>query len=411
MAKRPASSSRKAAKPSGSKPIGGKPNGSKPAPIDLAALRVQIDSIDQRLIKLLAERSELVVGIGKAKQAAGIPIYAPHREAAVLERVLKLNAEAGGLLKQRTIEGIWREIMSGSIELERPVRIGYLGPMGSFSHMAAVRHFGSSVSFEDLHDIAGVFTEVGRGHVDYGLVPIENAAIGGISETLDELAKLGEGVRSRGPTAGKTAVTVCAEVQLGVHHALMANCEPRQVTEVHSKPEVFSQCRVWLATQYPKATLVPAASSSAAVRMVAEKSAGGQRCTLAAIGSKLAAELYDVNILFDRIEDNPGNVTRFFVIGKHPSQRSGRDKTSVMFATNHQPGALARVLGDFQKQRVNLTHIDKRPSGRKNFSYTFFLDAEGHQSDPGVAKAIAAAAKHCRELVVLGSYPASQRVL
>ena len=381
--------------------------------LDLSKFRHAIDAIDQRLIRLLRERSELVVGVGKAKQAQNIPIYAPHREAEVLERVLRLNQAAGGLLAERTIEGIWREIMSGSIQLERPVRIGYLGPMGSFSHMAAVKHFGSSVSFENLHEIAGVFTEVKRGHVDYGLVPIENSAIGGIGETLDQLVQLSETARGKGQAADRLPVHICAEVQMAVHHTMMANCEPAKVTRIFSKPEVLSQCRVWLAHQYPKAELIPAASSSRAVQMVAEESEKMPpgTCASAAIGSKLASELYGVSVLFDRIEDNPGNVTRFFVIGRHTVQPSGKDKTTVMFTTLNKPGALARVLSDFERAGVNLTHIDKRPSGRKNFSYTFFIDAEGHMTEKPVAHAIAKSQVHCKELVVLGSFPASQRIL
>lgn len=394
-----------------------KPGQPAAAPADLSRLRHAIDAIDQRLIRLLHERSELVVQIGKAKQTSGVPIYAPHREAEVLDRVLKLNAASGGLLAERTIEGIWREIMSGSIQLERPLRIGFLGPPGSFSHAAAVGHFGSSVSFENLHEIAGVFTELKRGHVDYGLVPIENSVIGGIGETLDQLVALSEPARGKGHARDRLPVRICAEVQLAVHHTLMANCEPARVTRILSKPEIFSQCRTWLAQQYPKAELVPAPSSSRAVQMVGEESVrlaadkSGGPCTWAAIGSALAGTLYGVNALFDRIEDNPGNVTRFFVLGHHAAQRSGRDKTSVMFTTLNKPGALARVLSDFEHAGVNLTHIDKRPSGLKNFSYTFFIDAEGHETDTGVVSAIKRASEHCKELVVLGSFPASQRIL
>ncbi|MGD9689091.1 MAG: prephenate dehydratase [Phycisphaerales bacterium] len=368
---------------------------------DLDALRVGIDRLDRRIIKLLNDRSKLVVQVGKYKQARGIPIYAPHREAEVLAKVLQLNQ---GPLPARAIEGIYRELMSGSFALEQPLKIGYLGPPGSFSHVAATRHFGSSVSFEDLHEIAGVFTEVQRGHVDYGLVPIENSIHGGVTETLDALI------------ASAEKVHVYAEVQLEVHHALMANCSPKSIERICSKPEVFSQCRTWLATQYPRAELVPVASSSRAVQMVAEESlkvrgSSKEGPPIAAIGNALAGELYDVNILFPKIEDNPHNITRFFVISRQQAQRSGQDKTSIMFATLNKPGALVSVLNVFHRAGVNLTHIDKRPSGRTNWSYSFFIDAEGHESDPALAGAIARARKHCRELHVLGSYPRSRRIL
>jgi len=384
-------------------------------PSVLAALRTKIDAIDQRLIHLLHDRSALVVAVGKAKQYTGTPIYAPHREAEVLERVLRLNTESGGLLAERAIEGIWREIMSGSIQLERPMRIGYLGPKGSFSHMASIKHFGSSASFEDLHAIEGVFSEVARGHCDYGLVPIENSMIGGIAETLDQLILLSEPARGKGHAGKGLAVRICAEVQLEISHAFAAACAPSEVKRIYSKPEVFAQCRVWLATQYPKAELIPTASSSRAMQMVAEMAAAakasGAVCDGAAVGSVLAAELYGLSVLFDRIADSAENITRFFVLGRHAVARCGRDKTAIMFSTLNKPGALVRVLGDFEAQGVNLTHIEKRPSGRKNFSYTFFVDAEGHATDEPVANAIAAAAEHCKELVVLGSFPASRRVL
>lgn len=366
-----------------------------PSTLPLSDLRTRIDSLDRKLIDVINERARLVVEVGKHKLRHGIPIYAPHREAQVLKRVLSHNA---GPLPARTVEAIYREIMSGSFALEKPLAIGYLGPAGSYSHLAAVRHFGSSVSFENLHEVKGVFTEVARGHVDYGLVPVENSIHGGVTETLDSFMK----------NQGK--VTVCAEVQLEVHHALLANCAPRNVKKIYSKPEVFSQCRAWLATQYPRAELIATASSSKAVQQVAQARGAESRCA-AAIGSTLAAQLYDVNILFEAIEDEPNNLTRFAVISKHAAQRSGDDKTSILFSTLNKPGALARVLMDFHSAGVNLTHIDKRPSGRTNWSYTFFIDAEGHATDEPVAKALAAAKKHCKELHVLGSYPRSRRIL
>ncbi len=365
--------------------------------MDLGVLRVRIDALDRRIIDLLNQRSKHVVKVGKYKQAHGIPIYAPHREAQVLGRVLGLNK---GPLPERTIEAIYRELMSGSFALEQPLKIGYLGPAGSFSHVAAVRQFGSSVAFENLHEIAGVFTEVVRGHVDYGLVPIENSIHGGITETLDAFVQHG------------SKVHVYAEVQLAIHHALMANCPPSRVKRIFSKPEVFSQCRTWLATQYPKAELVPAASSSRAVQMVAEQGERkGADGSSAAIGNALAGKLYDVNILFPRIEDNPNNLTRFYVISRQQAQPSGDDKTSMMFTTLNKPGALVSVLTVFQRARINLTHIDKRPGGRNNWQYTFFIDAQGHHADPRMARAIGAARRHCKELVVLGSYPRSKRAL
>lgn len=368
---------------------------------DLSELRVKIDSADEKLIELLNKRARLVVEVGKIKRELGIPIYAPHREAEVLSKVQALNQ---GPLPPRTIEGVYRELMSGSFRLELPIRIGYLGPAGSYSHLAAVKHFGTSVDFEDLRAIEGVFTEVARGHVDYGLVPIENSIGGGIAETLSAFQDF------------HSDVNIYAEVQIEVHHTLMANCPPSKVKQIFSKPEVFQQCRTWLATQYPQAELIAEASSSRAAIRAAE---AGPDEGIAAIGSLLAAEIYGVSVLFENIEDQSNNITRFFVISKQkalpgPKGQDGRatgDKTSIMFTTEDAPGALVNVLSVFQRAGINLSHIDKRPSGRTNWSYSFFIDAGGHIDDPWFASAVAQAKGLCRELHVLGSYPKSRRIL
>ncbi len=363
---------------------------------DLEALRLRIDDLDGKLIELLNERAGLVVDVGKLKRGTGVPIYAPHREAAVLKKVLERNL---GPLPPRTIEAIWREMMSGSFALEQPLRIGFLGPLGSYSHQAAVKHFGASVSFEDVHTVAGVFNEVVRGHCDYGLTPIENTIGGGIVESLDAFRDL----------AGK--VNIYAEALLAVHHSLLANCEPREVRRIHSKPEVFAQCRDFLATQYPQAELIGAASSSRAVQTAKAEELLEPGRGAAALGSALAGQLYGVNVLFENIEDDPSNVTRFFILSNQAAKRSGNDKTSIMFNTEDKPGALVEVLKVFDAAKINLTHIDKRPSRRENWSYTFFIDCEGHRDDEPVARAIAEASSHCMELHVLGSYPMAERVL
>lgn len=374
--------------------------GTEARPDGLDELRKRIDRVDRRLVGLLNERAELVTEVGKVKRGTGSPIYAPHRENQVLDRVLGASM---GPLPPRTIEAVYRELMSGSFALEQPLRIGYLGPQGSYSHAAATMHFGSSVEFDDLHEIGGVFTEVRREHVDYGLVPIENSTGGGVVETLDAFQEVGD------------EVSIYAEVQLDVHHALLANCLPAKVRRIHSKPEVFSQCRKWLATQYPRAELIPAASSSRAVMTAAEEyrvaDSIGAEAMSAAIGSSLAGEIYGLKVLFAKIEDNPNNITRFFVISRQRAERTGDDKTSIMFTTVNKPGALVDVLGVFRDGGVNLTHIDKRPSGRTNWTYTFFLDAQGHREDRRVAAALDEVEGHCKDLTVLGSYPRSKRIL
>lgn len=372
---------------------------------DMAGLRRQIDRLDARLVEMLNERATVAVKIGKLKSA--MPdgqrrIYASDREAMLLDRLLKLNR---GPLPGRAIEAIYREIMSGSIALEQPVRIGFLGPAGSHSHDAAVRHFGSSVDFvfEDVHTIAGVFTEVARGHIHYGLVPIENSTQGGIVDTLDAFLEY----------AG--SVTIYAEVQIAIHHAMLAACDPKLVRRIHSKPDVFQQCKRWLGEQMSGRELVDAPSSSRAVVTAVEENAKLRSMnmpeTSAAIGNRLAGDLYGLEVIFEKIEDNPNNITRFLVIGREHAGPTGDDKTSVMFTTEDRPGALVEVLGVFHAAGINLSHIDKRPSGQETWSYTFFVDAAGHQSEPLVQMALARIRAHCKEMRVLGSYPRSKRTL
>lgn len=371
--------------------------GARPAEGEaLDTLRQRIDDIDHRLVALLNERARVVVEIGQLKRGTGVPIYAPHREAEVLRRALAANQ---GPLPARTIEGVYRELMSGSFALERPLRIGYLGPPGTFSHAAATAHFGSSVEFADLPDIAGVFHEVRRGHIDYGVVPIENSTGGGIVEALDAFLDMnGE-------------VTIYAEILIGIHHNLLGSCAPGEVRRIHSKPEIFTQCRRWLSTQYPNATRVPAPSSSRAVQSAAEEMAQDPSAGAAAIGSELAGQLYGLSILFAGVEDNPNNITRFLVIARESAQPSGDDKTSMMFRTGDTPGALVQVLSVFDRAEINLTHIDKRPSGRTNWEYIFFIDASGHRDDANMRYAIREATAHCQDLTVLGSYPRASRLL
>lgn len=398
---------KKPAKKTGKKPASTKPaqtgsgaSESAQASKDLAGFRTKIDRLDRKLVDLLNERAKLVVGVGELKRGSDTPIYAPHREAQVLEKALGRNE---GPLPDRTIEGVYRELMSGSFALERPLRIGYLGPAGSYSHQASVKQFGSSVDYEDLQLIEGVFTEVRRGHVNYGLVPIENSIGGGITETLDALAV----------NAGH--VHVYAEAQIAICHMLLTDCAPHDVRRIHSKPEVFAQCRNWLTTQYPNAALIPDASTSQSVKTAIKENQLaaeiGAQPGSAAIASELAGELYGLPVLFRNIADNPDNITRFYIISKEKALASGDDKTSIMFATEDKSGALVEVLQAFQNEGVNLSHIDKRPSGRENWSYAFYIDALGHRDDAAMVRAIKNAKTHCKELHVLGSYPRSKRIL
>lgn len=354
----------------------------------LAALRAKIDAYDEQLVELLNARARVVVDVGRIKQASGEPIYAPDREKAVLEKVRSLNK---GPLPDRCLEAVYRELMSGSFALEKPLRIGYLGPAGSFSHAASISKFGSSVEYVPLADIPGVFEEVVRGHIDYGLAPVENSLHGGVIDTLDAFLH----------SSGR----ICAEVLVNVHHNLLASQPWEQIKTIYSKPEVFAQCRHWLSTSAKDRDVQPAPSTSRAAEMAS------QQPGVAAIGSLLAGELYGLQPLFENIEDNPDNITRFFVIGREGARRSGDDKTAIMFTTAHKPGALAEVLDVFKENGINLTDIEKRPSKKVNWEYYFFIDTQGHIDDPAMQKAIAEARHHCLQLTVLGSYPRATDLL
>jgi len=366
------------------------PDPAKPLPDNAALeeLRRKIDVLDDQIVPLLNARAQIVVEIGKLKQQSGVPIYAPDREKAVLEKVRRINK---GPLADRCLEAVYREVMSGSFALEKPLRIGFLGPEGTFSHAAAVRKFGSSVEYLPMADIQSVFEEVVRGHIDYGLVPVENSIGGGVVDTLDAFLH--------------SSAKICAEVLITIHHNLLAKELWDQVKTIYSKPEVFSQCRNWLSATAKGRDIQPAPSTSKAAEIAAKEPGA------AAIGSTIAGEKYGLHVLFENIEDNPDNVTRFFVIGREPARRSGQDKTAIMFTTAHKPGALAEVLDVFKESGINLTDIEKRPSKKVNWEYYFFIDAQGHSDDPAMKAAIEGAKHHCLQLTVLGSYPRATEVL
>ncbi len=364
------------------------PDPSITIPADLEVLRHRIDEVDRRLIEAISDRARIVEEVGRAKRANGVPIYAPHREKAVIERVLGLNP---GPLSGRTIEAVYRELMSGSFSLELPLRVGYLGPEGSFSHVAAVRHFGSSVEHTDLHEIEHVFEEVAGGRCHYGLVPYENSIGGGVIDTQDAFQQF--------------EVTIYAETLIDVAQNLLSNCPRTEIKRIYSKPQIFSQCRHWVLKEFPGIELVASASSAAAVKQAAGEDHA------AAIGSLLAGEIYGVKPLFESIQDKANNITRFLILARESAEPTGDDKTTISFVTSNKPGALVDVLCVFRDAQINLTHIDKRPSGRSNWEYTFFVDCEAHRDDEAMQAAVVEAGTHCVSLKVLGSYPRAQRIL
>ncbi len=355
-----------------------------PRPASIASLRVKIDKIDRDIVSLVNDRARLAHDIGKVKDLNGQPTYDPAREDEVLARVVELSK---GPLDNACLRAIFREVISGSRALERAMRVAYLGPAYSYSHLAALHRFGQSVDLVPVGTITAVFEEVKRGHAHFGMVPIENSTDGRIADTLDMFTRL--------------SVKICGEVQLRIHHHLLGKCARGDVQEIYSKPQALSQCRNWLSKHVPLARTVEVTSTSTAAQLAQDKPGA------AAIASAQAGAHYGLNVLAEKIEDNQANVTRFAVIGDHSGQRTGRDKTATMFEIHHKPGALADVMAIFKRNNLNLTWIESFPIARPEGGYLFFVELEGHQLDAKVRKAISALERKAVRLTVLGSYPRS----
>jgi chorismate mutase/prephenate dehydratase len=291
-----------------------------------------------------------------------------------------------GPLDEPTIRAIFREIMSGSRALQKILKVAYLGPEYSFSHLAALERFGSAVEYMRVGSIASVFEEVNRSHVDFGVVPLENSTDGGVSDTLDMFMRLPQ-------------LKICAEVRLKIHHNLLANCEQEMIRRVYSKPQALAQCRNWLSKNLPHADLKDVSSTAVAAQL-AQQEPGA-----AAVASRQAATKYALRILFPDIEDFPHNETRFAVIGHQEASKSGHDKTAIMFRVPHQPGSLCNALEIFKQNKLNLTWIESFPAKLPKPEYVFFVDFEGHTEDPKVKKAINLLQDQCEQFAVLGSFP------
>jgi chorismate mutase/prephenate dehydratase len=367
----------------------------------LRSLRSQIDKLDLQILKLVNERASVAAEIGKLKNDHGEEIFSPAREEEVLQNVLQLNEKNKGPLDAGTIRAIFREIMSGARALQKVLKVAYLGPEYSYSHLAAIERFGQAVEFLGVNNIAAVYEEVDRGHVDFGVVPVENSTDGRIADTLEMFLRMSH-------------LVICAEVRLHIHHNLMAKCEPQEIRRVYSKPQALSQCRNWLAKNLPQA-LWKEVSSTATAAELAQHEPGA-----AAIASRQAAVKYGLRILFDNIEDSPYNETRFAIIGHQKCGKTGHDKTTILFRIAHQPGSLAEALEVFKQNKINLTWIESFPGPRRiggdssdskgsakapRPEYLFFVDLEGHVEDAKIKRTLQLLGDHCQEVTVLGSYP------
>ena len=353
----------------------------------LQELREKIGQTDREIVRLLNERAAVSVEIGKAKRAEGREVYDPSREAMVYRHLETLN---DGILSEAALRGIFREILSASRFLQTPTTVAFLGPEASFSHQAALAHFGGGIAAIPTATIAEVFDQVERGKQRWGIVPVENSAEGSVKTTLDKLIS--------------TPLTIRAEVYLRVRHCLLTGADDMDaLRKVYSHPQALAQCQVWLRTHLPGIPLIEVESTAGAAHRVREDKRG------AAVASILAAEVYGLNILAEGIEDNPANTTRFLVIGPKPGKAgggiTGQDKTSILFGTPHVPGALQRALTPFAEAGLNLMRIESFPMRDRMWEYLFFADFAGHVEEEKTRQCLHELESKTAFLKILGSYP------
>jgi len=351
---------------------------------DIKSLRHKIDGLDEKIQTLINERARLALAIAETKQQEGSNnFYRPEREAEVLRKVM---ARHQGPLSEETVARLFRELMSACLALESQLRIAFLGPEGTFTQEAALKHFGHSVATAPLAAIDEVFREVESGNAHFGVVPVENSTEGVINHTLDMFMT--------------TPLKICGEVALRIHHHVMGKNENRDSAKrVVSHQQSLAQCREWLDANLPRLERVAVSSNAEAARLAAADPA-----TLAIAGDS-AARLYDLKISSSNIEDRPDNTTRFLIIGTIGTVPSGKDKTSLLLSSRNRPGALQRLLAPLAKNKINMTRIESRPSRDKQWEYVFFVDIDGHAQDRKVAKALSELEKEAAFLKRLGSYP------
>lgn len=351
------------------------------------SLRKRIDEVDGQLHELINQRALLAREVGVSKHAEGklVDFYRPEREAEVLRLALERNRH--GTLRDEEILRLFREIMSACLAQEKPLKVAYLGPEGTFSQQAVFKHFGHSVRALSLVSIDEVFQEVQAGNADFGVVPVENSSEGTVNNTLDRFMS--------------TSLNICGEVELRVHHNLMGRMKDLgEVQRVCAHPQALGQCRLWLDENLRNAERVPVSSNAEGARRSRDESG------TAAIAADVAAEVYGLSVLARNIEDHADNTTRFLVIGPRMAAPSGVDRTSLLLAGDKdKAGSLFHLLEPFAKHKVSLSRIESRPSRKQKWDYVFFIDLEGHAQDKPVARALAELKKRSSLFRVLGSYP------
>lgn len=360
----------------------------------LPNIRQQIDSIDEQIQQLINQRADCAKQVALIKRAEDPSIksfYRPEREAQVLQMVMErqksLKDGVHDGLAGETVARLFREIMSACLALESPLNIAFLGPNGTFTHTAALKHFGHAALTQPLATIDEVFREVEAQSVNYGVVPVENSSEGVVNHTLD--CFMGSSLK------------IIGEVELRIHQNLLVaeGTQIKNISRIYSHQQSLAQCRKWIDAHFPKVERIAVSSNAEAARLVKGE------WHSAAIAGETAAELYSLKKLHENIEDNPNNTTRFLIIGTEEYPASGDDKTSLIVAAHNEAGALYHILEPFYRHNISLTRIETRPSQNDIWSYVFFIDFEGHQQDPAVKTVLAEIQGRVRELRILGSYP------
>jgi chorismate mutase/prephenate dehydratase len=342
------------------------------------------DALDLKIVTCLSQRVKHAAEIGKIKHANGADYYDPTREAQVMAKVASLNP---GPVLNRTLQSVYREVISGSISLEKKLVIAYLGPQATYTHQAAILNFGVSLDYRPIKTIPDVFSDVASGAADYGVVPIENSTEGAVFHSMDMLVE--------------SDLHICSQVYMPIEHCLISQSPLAEIKEVRSKDQALGQCRDWLHAHLPNADFMDVVSTADAV-LTAKDNPG-----VAAVASALSAQHYGVKIQARSIQDRDDNVTRFLVVGKTRASPlgEGRDKTSLVISLRDECGALEKTLHAFAKRGINLSKIESRPSRKKAWDYYFFIDLVGHYSDEPVQAALADLENHCPFVKWLGSYP------
>jgi len=352
----------------------------------LQEIRDAIDGIDADVVRLINERARLAQAAAEAKRerdGPGAPLYRPEREAQLLRRVAEANP---GPLRDADVQRVFAEVVSACRALELPLTVAYLGPAGTYTEAAAVKHFGHGVSTRPLGTIDAVFRDVESGACDFGVVPVENSTEGVVTHTLD--------------TFVRSPLAICGEVLLPIHHCLMSHAPGlEQVERVYSHQQSLAQCRKWLDSNLPRVDREAVSSNAEAARIVSGDPRG------AAIAGRVAAEAYGVPVLAANIEDEPDNTTRFLVVGREGVPPSGEDKTAVMFSFTNRPGGLFHAIEVFAQRGIDMTRIESRPSRLERWNYNFFVDFEGHRDESAVAEVLQELATRTARLKVLGSFP------